>query len=132
MRHFSRVSRFADKMAQVGQSLDDLADIEEDLGRGEFNYACAYILQSQQKKMPLRKHALEAISRAMLAGDVIPRFFQQLRVHLHRAALAIQPLEMDAATEYLQRYETSLTAMEDDLHRQRVKLVFGDLARSSQ
>ena len=132
MRHFPHVSRFAGEMAKIGQALDDLTDIEEDLERGEFNYASAYILQSRRKKMPDKKHALKAISHALLAGDAIPQFFRELRVHLHRARRAIQPLKIDAATEYLQRYEASLTAMEEHIHRQRVRLIFGNLARSSK
>lgn len=132
MRHFPQVSKFADEMAKIGQALDDLIDIEEDLGRGEFNYACAYILRIRRKRMPGRKHALAAISQSLMAGDVVPGFFHQLRMHLHTARRVLQPLEIDVAEEYLQRYETSITAMEDDLHRQRIRLIFGDLTRSSQ
>lgn len=130
MRHFDRISRFADEMAQVGQAIDDLADIEEDLGRGEFNYASAYILRSGRKRMPGRKHALASISQALMVGDAVQGFFNQLRTHLHTARHVLQPLEIDAAEEYLQRYEAAITAMEDHMHRQRVRLVFGDLARS--
>jgi hypothetical protein len=132
MKHFSCVSRFADEMAKTSQAIDDLTDVEEDLGRGEVNYACAYILRSQRKKVSNKKHALEVISQAMRSGDVLPGFFNKLRAQLHRARRAIEPLEIDAATEYIQRYEASLTAMEEHFHRQRIRLIFGDLASPSK
>ena len=90
MRHFSQVSRFDDEMAKTAQALDDLTDIEEDLKKGEFNYASAYVLRSRRKGMPDKKHALEAISHAMLAGDVVPRFFQELVLHARVLVVADQ------------------------------------------
>ncbi len=132
MRQFPQVSRFADEMAKIGQAVDDFADIEEDLERGEINYASACILRSQRKRLPAGKDALRLIRHALLVDGAISLYLQELRGHLEKARHALQPLKIDAAKDYLARYETHFTAMERRLHRWRMRLIFGDLARSSQ
>jgi len=131
MSQFASMSIFADEMAKIGQALDDLTDIEQDFGQGELNYASAFILQRLEREIPARKHALTRIRSVFLGSDVIPQFFQELRTHFLKARRALQPMEIGAASEYFQRYEAELIAIEEYLYRRQIKLIFHGFTRSS-
>jgi len=121
---FSQVSAFSDEMAVIGQVVDDLQDIKEDIEDGRLNYAAGFLLRGEESRNLTSRQLLKRIARDLLLTDASTRLFRQLHRRLSRAEKLIRPLRLSNASEYLDFYRMSLDNMEDRLHRQRVELLF--------
>jgi len=124
MKDFTRVAAFADEMAIAGQILDDLEDIEEDLQRKRFNYTTTFLLHYPKKRKSPRNETLRQIAENLLFTNVATKLFLELQRRLELADEALRPLQLMASRKYLRFYRQSLDNMENQLHRQRVKLLF--------
>ncbi len=124
MNDFSRIARFADEMAIVGQILDDLEDIDEDLQRNRFNYVASVLLPSRPKKTVPRK-LLGQIAENLLFNGGLNNILNKVRRHLRLAHEALDPLKIRAPTKFIASYQNAVDKMENDLHRQTVSLIFG-------
>ena len=122
MKDFPRVARFHDQMTIVGQILDDLEDMEEDLQRDQYNFAASTILRSQPYRQG-KRDALEVIAERIIFGGVVSEFFREMRLRLGRAARAIAPVELSEADDCIARWSESLEELENAVHMARVKLL---------
>ncbi len=84
MRDFPSVSKFSNEMAVVGQILDDMRDLEEDLSRQRFNFVASFFLG--RRKAPVRQTGspIDVVKNLLLNGSMT-ELFQHLH---HRVDLA--------------------------------------------
>lgn len=125
IRDFKRVSVFATEMMKTGAIVDDLQDLEEDLERGRFNYAASFFLHGIRMKKSGKKIVRRQIVRNVLLSDGLTRLFQEINRHMELAERSIKPIAVPAANKYLQSYRRSIAIMENDIHRWRVRTIFG-------
>ncbi len=125
MKDFKRISVFATEMMKTGAIVDDLQDLEEDLERGRFNYASSFFLHGIRMKKSGKKIVRRQIVRNVLLSDGLTRLFQEINCHLDLAERSIKPIAVPAANKYLQSYRRSIAIMENDIHRWRVRTIFG-------
>jgi hypothetical protein len=125
---FPRVARFADEMAIMGQTIDDLQDMEKDLERGRINPAASCLLGPGRNGQRPGPQTLHRIAENLRNTDVSTRLFSALRRRVDRAARAIAPLGIPEAEAFLRSCRVHLERMEDRFHRERVKLIFGPYA----
>jgi hypothetical protein len=125
---FPRVARFADEMAIVGQTIDDLQDMESDLERGRINPAASCLLCLRGDGHRPGPRTLHRILMNLRNKDVSTKLFSALRRRVDRAARAIAPLGIPEAEAFLRSCQVHLERMESRFHRERVKLIFGPYA----
>jgi hypothetical protein len=124
-RIFARVSRFADHMAIANQIIDDLQDITEDLEQKRLNYAARVVLQDAKGVPQGRSTILERIVSGFLYGDGLQTIFDEVRSRLRLAGEALSSLRLPETSAYLSSYSAVLNVLEQHLHRERVRWVFG-------
>jgi hypothetical protein len=126
MKDFHRAALFADEMAIAGQTIDDLEDMTKDIERGRLNYAASYLIRQGKNEKRRHKQPLAQVVQILLTTDASMKLFSELRQHIDVAEEFIRPLRLLKARDYLDSYRRSLDKMEDHLHRQRVRLLFGN------
>jgi len=99
---YQRVALFCDEMAKAGQIMDDIHDLEEDLGRERFNYA-ATILRRTEKKMPIRARSNELLNRLRVLATM-EQIHEEAQRHVLRASEVIAPLAIPGMKKYLTHY----------------------------
>jgi geranylgeranyl pyrophosphate synthase len=104
---YKRVSRFCDELAKAGQIMDDIHDLEEDLGRKRFNYM-ANVLRRSEKKMPKRARSNELLNQLRILATM-EKIYDEARTHVSRASAAIYPLEIPGMKKYLAHYHSSIS-----------------------
>ncbi len=121
---FRQISRFCDELAIVGQIFDDLLDVDEDFRRHRFNYVTA-VLFRQRGRSTVRPRSLDGLAVELLYHGGLDRLMSEVRRRLRRAHQAIKLLGIEGAPQYLAAYEDAVDRFESQLHRNRVKLIFG-------
>ncbi len=124
-RMVCRVSEFSAEMMKAGAILDDLEDLEEDLGRARFNYASAFFLRGLKTGTARPQEIRRLIGGNFLTGDGLSRIFAEVHRHLDRAEEAMKPFAVPAAYGYVRRYRKLVVAAQKRLHQSRVQTVFG-------
>lgn len=104
---YKRVSLFCDELAKAGQIMDDIHDLEEDLGRKRFNYV-ANVLRRSENKMPKRARSNELLNQLHILATM-EEIYDEARTHVSRASAAIDPLEIPGMKNYLAHYHRSIS-----------------------
>lgn len=99
---YKRLSLFCDEMAKAGQIMDDIHDLEEDLGHKRFNYV-ANVLRCSEKKMPKRARSNKLLNQFRILATV-EQIYDEARTHVLKASAAIDPLEIPGMKKYLAHY----------------------------
>lgn len=118
------IEAYADCLAVVGQILDDLDDIEEDLKTGRYNYATAVFLKGE-KRWPTPTRAVGAVARNALYTNRFHDLLGDLTARLNTAADIAERLHLPAARRLAEGYRRSLATLGREFHRRRVAQVFG-------
>ncbi len=122
---FASISRFADHTAIASQIIDDLQDITEDLKQKRLNYAARVVLQNA-KTVPQGGSTIpKRIASGFLYGDGLQTIFGEVRSRLRLAGEALGSLRLPESSAYLSSYNAVLNVLEQHLHRERVRWVFG-------
>jgi hypothetical protein len=127
-KDFSQVAAFSDQMAIVGQVVDDLLDMKEDIEAGRLNYAASFLLVYGKSRKRRSRQPLTRIARSLLLTDASTNLFLELQRRVRRAEELIRSLSLLDASKYMESYRESLDNMEAHLHRERVKHIFGTRA----
>ena len=118
---FACVERFADHLAIAGQLVDDLEDVQEDLGDGRCN-AAARVLVARVR--PTDRIANGRIARAIVDGDRLRALLSLVEAHIAAARTALAPLRIAEAERFTRRIEQDMVRIRRELHRARVRAVF--------
>jgi len=122
MRDYRDVSDFFDRMAVAGQAIDDFEDMIEDTGRGRINAAAAFFLQ---QGTPSHRKTLERVGRNLIFTDACDAFFRMLEGQLDRAEESTRRLNLPGLPAFMASYRNSVMRLEEHIHGERVKRLFG-------
>lgn len=87
--------------------MDDIHDLEEDLGRKRFNYA-ASVLHRSEKQMPKEARSNDLLNRLRVLATT-EQIYDEARTHVLKASAAIEPLEIPGMKKYLAHYLDRIT-----------------------
>ncbi len=118
-----RVSRYSSEMMKAGAILDDLQDMEEDIGRAHFNYATTFFVRNVRTGT---RRTSVAHGPAGLRRDGLSRLFREVHYHLDRAEIAMQCFAVPAAVGYLHSYRASVVTAETRLRRMSDSTMIGE------
>jgi hypothetical protein len=110
---FTRIVRCTDELAFVGQLLDDMEDVREDLGRGRRNYAAWFLLGRSRKNIVI--------------DGTADRWFALLRRHLKKAAGHAASAALPELAAHVAEHQREVDSTEAFFHEQRVNLFFRGL-----
>ena len=122
------IFRFADRMAIIGQVIDDLRDFEADLERKRFNYAAQFLL-GRTKKASSERMSFAPVGDDLVLTGAFAALFDKLRSHLKGAENAIKPLAIPEAAPFIQRYRENLRHMENHLNNVQVEYLLSKLMK---
>lgn len=126
MRDYPFVSNFCDEMAVVGQVLDDMRDLGEDLACHRFNFVVSFFLR--RRNTPVRrKQTPNDLVRDLLLNGSISELFQLLHHHVDLAEGALGKLHLPGAVRFLRRYRENLHHKEGHLNRRQVHFILNAL-----
>jgi hypothetical protein len=121
-RIVKRVVKAAAHLAIAGQTIDDLVDIDDDLGAGRTNLA-AVILCETSPSGPGTTDALRAeTAAALLFSPRLRRIFAFIHHHLDAAEADLEPLHLSWFDDYIEAYASTLQRWEEELQRARGRL----------
>jgi len=131
LRDFAAVEEFADDIAIGAQILDDLQDLSEDISRNRYNVAAVLLLNermSNEGGENGRGDTYRELVRELLFGERGGDVLNLACEHFRKAGEALAPLGLASGVTYVKRYIEAVAAMEEALHQQRVRRLFGKSA----
>lgn len=117
------VAAFADALAAIGQAMDDLEDLQQDIGRGRYNFVSTFLLKQQKSATERRGDISSSWSNA---DKALAKLFLTLNKHLQVAERAAKKLKSTEMGEYCNWVGETLTKLEQQLHLMKVKWIFRD------
>ncbi len=115
--HRRRVPQYlmeaANHCALVGQAVDDLTDIQEDLQREKVNLAALFLIGDRRPTGPRTGPLQVHIAQRILFSNRMAAFFSYLRKHLDKAGSLLHDARMDDAEAYISSYRAALSRWEN-------------------
>jgi hypothetical protein len=121
---FAKIVRCTDELAFVGQLLDDMEDVREDLGRGRRNYAAWFLLGRSGRN---GDDAMQPLMKNLVINGAADAWFALLRRHLTKAAGHAASAGIPELAALVAEHQREIDAAEDLYHKQRVNLFFRGL-----
>jgi len=118
------IEAFSDSVAIVDQILDDLADMEEDLENGRWNFAVNAIVSPLESDTAEGQALAARIDRNIVYDDAIGKLLAHCHEHLERARIAAAKLPVPGTSDHLDRVAERIDAAKQDAHERRVALFF--------
>jgi hypothetical protein len=122
------LSVYKDHLSIASQILDDAEDLDDDLKRGRCNYVAAALLPRRGRLPATPAATRAAIQRSLVVADGLTPVMDVVERHIRAAGRSVAPLQLPEADAHVAAHLDHLAAVRTNVHRARVRSVFGRTA----
>ena len=126
---FRRIEPGIEHLAVVGQIVDDVVDLEEDLAAGQLNYVARLFLGTRKTSETDMGLLEQRIRSHFYFTDKVKRLSLELNRHLSLAAAAFEEARLDECQPIIDRYMKVLRTLETALQGRRSSYFLSLLCR---
>mgnify|MGYP006954409217 CR=1 FL=1 len=117
----------SDNLAIAGQIADDMLDIDDDLKRGQINYAVQVILHHRRSISAHRADLSGMVREGIYYADFINRLLSEIETYLEMAQKSLASIKQPAVEKYFHASFEAIAHALRKFHAERMKVIFGKL-----